>query len=92
MKREPHKLIRRLMAMQVADDTSDREFAPRIGVSNGMWSGVKAGERHFGKDALNEIVRLYPNMREDAEAYWLARLELPEVSPVSELRAVGVSA
>jgi hypothetical protein len=69
-----HELIKKLEGIQVAEGLSDRRFAPSLGISNGLWSGVKAGDRVLGRRSLLLIEQRYPGLKQLVDDYWLKSL------------------
>lgn len=70
-------LIKRVATIQRAEGLSDRDFATELGISNGLWSGIKSGKREAGPKVLAAIAARYPGLRREVEAYWLSQLDLP---------------
>lgn len=80
-------LIDRVVKIQEAEGLSDRDFAEDVlGISNGQWSGVKSGRIRVGRKTLKAIIKAYPGLRAEVEAYWLALLESAQDEPVIEVR------
>ncbi len=65
-------LLTRVMDIQRAEGLSDREFARKLGLSNGQWSGVKSGRIRMGRKTLRALLRLYPQLRPAVEENLLA--------------------
>lgn len=57
---------------------SDREFARRLGVSNGLWSSIKRGDIPLNRKVLRGVVAAYPHLRDKVEAYWVNFLSASE--------------
>jgi hypothetical protein len=81
-----HELIKKVVAIQAEEDMSDRAFADKLGISNGKWSGVKAGRLHLGRKSLRAILAEYPTLKKDVDSYWLWRLNAG-ASEVLEVQA-----
>ena len=69
-----HELIKKLVEIQEAEALSDRGFAAKLGLSNGQWSAVKAGNNNMGRKTLRAILAWYPGLRPHVDSYWLAQL------------------
>lgn len=74
------QLITRLAAIQAAEGLSDRAFADKLGLSNGQWSGVKAGNKEMGRKTLRAIKNMYPGLTDLVDDYWLSRLDAQQAT------------
>ncbi len=69
-----YELLKQLDIIQRAEGLSDRQFAAKLGLSNGLWSGVRSGERTMGRKTLRAIERLYPGLSLAINSYWVEYL------------------
>jgi transcriptional regulator with XRE-family HTH domain len=55
-------VIEMLEQRQKAEGGTHRQFAAKLGLTEGMWSRLRAGERNIGPKTLRRIARVYPDL------------------------------
>lgn len=64
-------LLGKLQAVQAAHGWTDAEMADRCGIKARMWALLKGGDAQFSSRVLGSILRSFPGLRDDVNAYLL---------------------
>jgi hypothetical protein len=77
---EKTDLVDALFGLQSVYRLSDRAFADKLGVSNGLWSSMRreyeAGKTVLlGRKVLRGALQAYPHLRPEIEIYWQKHLD-----------------
>ncbi len=70
-------ILDELVAFQLRHGWSDRQFAERLGVSNGLWSAVRRKRKRLGRKVLQGAASAFPELQPLLASYWLQELGLP---------------
>lgn len=75
-------LLDRLITLQEAHGWSDREFARKLGISNGLWSATRNRRKPLGRKALQGVLRAFPELEAEVKAHWAGVLSSPDIPPM----------